>query len=173
MLKFSRAIFCNFHLEPKLWRHKWRNFRFCKSCRAMRIAPPAVNHRSVAASLLTYLTCRRRTVSQVSAFQFCTLLTSEALIELKCEFLNSQYFLSFSLEIASHGKNAYTTTFCTYLRGLILVSTLTPTLTRSLQNGRSTPVSSSSAKKAGKVTTVASPGSGARTQNYMKIISRR
>jgi len=23
--------------EPKLWRHPWRNFRFCKSCRtAMR-----------------------------------------------------------------------------------------------------------------------------------------
>ena len=51
ILKFSQAIFCNFHLEPKLWRYKWRNFRFCKSCRtAMRIAPPAVNHCSVAAS---------------------------------------------------------------------------------------------------------------------------
>jgi len=33
-------IFCNLHLEPKLWRHKWRNFRFCKSCRtAMRFSP--------------------------------------------------------------------------------------------------------------------------------------
>ena len=43
--KFSRAIFCNFHLEPTLWRHKWHNFRFCKSCRgAMQIASPAVNH---------------------------------------------------------------------------------------------------------------------------------
>jgi len=40
ILKFSRAIFCNFHLEPKLWRHKWRHFRFCKSCRrAMRFSP--------------------------------------------------------------------------------------------------------------------------------------
>jgi len=30
-------MFCNFHLEHKLWRHKWRNFRFCKRCRrAMR-----------------------------------------------------------------------------------------------------------------------------------------
>jgi len=37
ILKFSRPMFCNFHLEPKLWRHKWCNFRFCKSCRrAMR-----------------------------------------------------------------------------------------------------------------------------------------
>ena len=40
ILKLSRAIFCNFHLEPKLWRHKWRNFRFRKSCRrAMRFLP--------------------------------------------------------------------------------------------------------------------------------------
>jgi len=40
ILKFSRAIFCNFHLEPKLWRHQWCNFRFCKSCRgAMRFSP--------------------------------------------------------------------------------------------------------------------------------------
>jgi len=39
-LKFSRSIFCNFHLEPKLWRHLWRHFRFCKSCRrAMRFSP--------------------------------------------------------------------------------------------------------------------------------------
>jgi len=36
----SSHFFCNFHLEPKLWRHKWRNFRFCKSCRrAMRFPP--------------------------------------------------------------------------------------------------------------------------------------
>jgi len=40
ILKFSRAMFCNFRLEPKLWRHQWRNFRFCKSCRrAMRFSP--------------------------------------------------------------------------------------------------------------------------------------
>jgi len=40
ILKFSQAIFCNFHLEPKLWRHKWRNFQFCKSCRrVMRFSP--------------------------------------------------------------------------------------------------------------------------------------
>ena len=40
ILKFSPAIFCNFHLGPKLWHHKWRNFRFCKSCRrAMRFTP--------------------------------------------------------------------------------------------------------------------------------------
>jgi len=40
ILKFSRAIFCNFYLEPKLWRHKWRHFRFCKSCcRAMWFSP--------------------------------------------------------------------------------------------------------------------------------------
>ena len=40
ILKFHRAIFCNFHLEPKLWRHKWRNVRFCKSCRrTMRFSP--------------------------------------------------------------------------------------------------------------------------------------
>jgi len=40
ILKFSQAIFCNFHLEPKLWHHKWRNFRFCKSCRrAMPFSP--------------------------------------------------------------------------------------------------------------------------------------
>ena len=39
ILKFPLAIFCNFHLEPKLWRHKWRNFWFCKSCRrAMRFS---------------------------------------------------------------------------------------------------------------------------------------
>ena len=36
ILKFSRVIVCNFHLEPKLWRHKWSHFRFCKSCRVMR-----------------------------------------------------------------------------------------------------------------------------------------
>ena len=40
ILKFSWATFYNFHLEPKLWRHKWRNFRFCKRCRrAMRFSP--------------------------------------------------------------------------------------------------------------------------------------
>jgi len=51
----SSHFFCNFHLEPKLWRHQWRHFRFCKSCRrAMRIAPPVVNHRSVAASYFTF-----------------------------------------------------------------------------------------------------------------------
>jgi len=27
---FLEPFFCNFHLEPKLWRHKWRNFRFCR-----------------------------------------------------------------------------------------------------------------------------------------------
>ena len=53
ILKFSQPFFCNFHLEPKLWRHKWRNFHVCESCRrAMRIAPPAVNHRTVATSNL-------------------------------------------------------------------------------------------------------------------------
>jgi len=40
MLKFSRAIFCNFHLEPKLWRHKWRHFPFCKTCRRAIWFPP-------------------------------------------------------------------------------------------------------------------------------------
>ena len=36
----SSHFFCNFHLGPKLWRHKWRHFRFCKSCRrAMRFLP--------------------------------------------------------------------------------------------------------------------------------------
>jgi len=40
ILKFSRAIFCNFHLEPKLWRHQWRHFWLCKSCRrSMRFSP--------------------------------------------------------------------------------------------------------------------------------------
>ena len=39
IFQFFRAFFRNFHLEPKLWRHKWRNFRFCKSCRAMRFPP--------------------------------------------------------------------------------------------------------------------------------------
>jgi len=39
-LKFYGVIFCNFHLAPKLWRHKWRHLRFCKSCRrAMRFPP--------------------------------------------------------------------------------------------------------------------------------------
>jgi len=33
----------------------WRNFHVCENCRAMRIAPPAVNHRSVAASSFDYL----------------------------------------------------------------------------------------------------------------------
>jgi len=28
--KILSRHFCNFHLEPKLWRHKWCNFRFCK-----------------------------------------------------------------------------------------------------------------------------------------------
>jgi len=28
--KIFSSHFCNFHLEPKLWRHKWRNFRFAK-----------------------------------------------------------------------------------------------------------------------------------------------
>ena len=42
ILKFSRAIFYNFHLEPKLWRHQWHHFRFCISCRtAMRFSPLA------------------------------------------------------------------------------------------------------------------------------------
>jgi len=38
--KILSSHFCNFHLEPKLWRHRWRNFRFCKSCRSvMRFSP--------------------------------------------------------------------------------------------------------------------------------------
>jgi len=38
--KILSSHFCNFHLEPKLWHHKWRNFRFCKSYRwAMQFSP--------------------------------------------------------------------------------------------------------------------------------------
>jgi len=36
----SSHFFCSFHFEPKLWHHKWCNFRFCESCCvAMRFSP--------------------------------------------------------------------------------------------------------------------------------------
>ena len=48
----NTKIFSSHFLQFPSWRH----FRFCKSCRrAMRIAPPAVNHRSVAASFSVFL----------------------------------------------------------------------------------------------------------------------
>jgi len=47
-LRFSLSL-----IVSELWRHQWRNFQVCESCRtAMQIAPPAVNHCSVAASLI-------------------------------------------------------------------------------------------------------------------------
>jgi len=38
--KILSSHFLQFPSEPKLWRHQWRNFRFCRSCRrAMRFSP--------------------------------------------------------------------------------------------------------------------------------------
>ena len=40
IVTFSQTLFCNFHLEAQLSRHKLRNFRFCFTSRsAMWFSP--------------------------------------------------------------------------------------------------------------------------------------
>jgi len=79
-LRFSLSH--SFRVMTSSMTSSWRNFQVCESCRrAMRIAPPAVNHRSVTASncysyiLLTQTTKHRRAFGSHCCLRVCLSVT--------------------------------------------------------------------------------------------------